>query len=486
MFYCLFFFINPVRKRRLYEVSVWLLVALLSAPATAETSTTRLPATVAAMMKRSPIADSDISLWIAPTDGGAPIVSWQSDVSRSPASAIKAVTTGVGLLLLGENFRWRTDFFTNGILENGILQGDLLIKGYGNPYLVEEKLMDMVIELRERGIDQITGKVILDNSYFIRRRENPDTFDGKGLEPYNALPNALSINFRTVDVIFKPRRQRVEVSFEPELNSLTVNNTMKVSRYKRCRGKGFAPGIRVDRETRTVHVFGSMSKHCREQRLPRVLGDAGEVFFGHFRRAWQLTGGTLSRRWEYGQVPENAALIYEGYSRPLHEQIAAMNKLSNNIMTRQLFLTVGAELTRPPATLSKARAVTLNRLRKMGIDTDGLYIDNGSGLSRTTRISAAQMGQFLLTMQDPRIRHYYEQSLAVVGVDGTLKRRLRNTPLAGNAIGKSGAIKNVKSFVGYVTAKSGRKYAYVMLFEGKRAKTGRPLMDELLQWIYKQ
>lgn len=445
----------------------------------------RFPSAVAEMVRRSPIPENEISLWVAPVDGGNPIVDLNSRLARSPASSIKVITTGVGLLLLGENFRWRVDFFTNGELKNGVLNGDLFIKGYGNPYLVQEKLMDMVIELRERGIDHIAGKVVLDNSYFINRHENPDAFDGAGLEPYNALPNALTINFRTVELLLKPSGNRIEISTEPKLSYLKLENQMTLNRHKRCHGKGFAPKMSVNRETNTVLVSGSMSRRCGEQRLVRVLGDAGDAFFGYFQRAWQLAGGSMGNAWVYGQVPETATLLYEGYSRPLSEQIAAMNKLSNNVMTRQLFLTIGAELTRPPATLSKARAVVLHRLQQMGIDPHRLYIDNGSGLSRTTRISAEQMGQFLLAMQDPRVRFHFEQSLSVVGVDGTLRHRLKNTPLAGNAIGKSGTLKHVKSLVGYVTAASGRKYAYVMLFSGKKSKAGRPLMDELLKWIYR-
>ncbi len=410
-------------------------------------TTTALPAAVETIITNSGIPAAEISLWVAPVDNGRPLVDWQSDLPRSPASSIKAVTTGIGLLLLGENFCWRMDFFTNGRVKNGVLNGDLFIKGYGDPYLVEEKLMDTVIELRERGIDRIAGKVVLDNTYFINRRENPDAFDGHGMEPYNALPNALSINFRTIDVLFTRQGNQVVVSTDPELTYVNIDNSMT---------------------------------------MKRVLGDAGDVFFAYFKRAWELSGGSLNDDWLYGQVPQNAQLLYESCSRPLYEQIAAMNKFSNNIMTRQLFLTLGAELTRPPATLSKARAVVLHRLKKMGIDTKHLYIENGSGLSRTTRITAKQMGQFLLAMQDPRVAAMFEQSLSVAGVDGTLKQRLKNTPLAGNAIGKTGTLNEVKSLVGYLSAQSGRKYAYVILLEGSRAKAGRPLMDELLQWIYRQ
>lgn len=446
-----------------------------------------IPPMVEQALADSPIPRAQVSLWAAPVDSGIdalPIVDWQSDVFRLPASVTKVFTTGIGLLLLGEDYRWKTQFFTNGHLSNGVLKGDLLIKGYGNPYFVEEEMFEMVVALRDRGINRIEGNLILDNSYFIRRVETPDAFDGHGMEPYNAIPNALSINFRTAKVIFNANSQGIHVTTEPQLQYLRIDNQMQLNRNKRCRGSGFAPRLSLDTVNQILTAQGTMSSACPEKSLTRVLGDAGDLFFGHFKRAWQLTGGTLDSDWLYGRIEENADLLYEWSSQPLSEQIEAMNKYSNNLMTRQLFLTIGAELTQPPATLPKARAVVMNRLHKLGIDTTGLFIDNGSGLSRQTRLTAAQLGQFLLAMQTTYARPFFEQSLSIVGVDGTLKRRLKNTPLAGNAIGKTGTLSEAKSLAGYLTAQSGRKFAYVMLFVGKKAKTGRPLMDELMQWIY--
>lgn len=445
-----------------------------------------LPFAVSDMMSRSPVPEEQTSLWIAPVDSDTPIVDWHSQIPRPPASITKVITTGVGLLLLGENYRWRTEFYTNGSLQNGTLTGDLFIKGYGNPYLVEENLMDMVVELRQRGIKQINGRIVLDNTYFILNDEDPDAFDGHGMEAYNAIPNALNVNFHTVKVDLNATARGVSVTTNPELSYLTINNQMKLSRNGRCRGSGFAPNFSYDSQTQTLTATGTMSRSCHKQALTRVLGDAGDIFFSLFKQAWLQTGGDLHDRWLYGKVPAGMKLIYQSESQPLYEQIQPMNKLSNNLMTRQLFLTIGAELTQPPATLVKSRAVAEHKLKQLGVDTRGLMIDNGSGLSRQTRLSAKQLGTFLQAMYRSPVRPFFEQSLSVMGVDGTLKRRLRGTPLQGNAIGKTGTLGNAKTLVGYVTAKSGRKFVYAIMFEGRAAKAGRPMMDDLLQWIYAQ
>lgn len=461
-------------------VNISLIVLLSLSIAVAE----KLPSAVDQAIQKSPLNRQSISLWIAPVDGGSPIVDYHSNTPRTPASVAKLITTGIGLYLLGENYRWRTDFYTNAKISRKTLTGNLYIKGHGNPYLVEEDLMDMVIELRNRGINHIQGDVVLDNSYFINTLENPDFFDGHGFEPYNALPNALSINFRTIELVFDNQQGKIKISSVPQLTYTKIQNNMTFNKAKRCRGKGFRPRIEVDNSQDLIIVSGSLSRQCKHQGMKKVLTDAGDLFYGHFKQAWLLSGGTISGKWHYGRLPQTAKRLYSDQSKPLYEQIAAMNKHSNNIMTRQLFLTIGAELTQPPATLAKARAIVQNKLQALGIKTQGLFIDNGSGLSRKSKITAKQLGHFLLTMQDPRVKSFFEQSLAIVGVDGTLRRRLRNTAVAGNAIGKTGTLKNAKSVAGYLTAQSGKKYVYVMLFNGPKARAGRPLMDDIMQWLY--
>ncbi|MPV85934.1 D-alanyl-D-alanine carboxypeptidase/D-alanyl-D-alanine endopeptidase [Ostreibacterium oceani] len=448
---------------------------------------TKLPAAVDALIKKSSVKRDAMSLWVAPTDTGVPIVDFQSTIARNPASAEKAVTTGVGLLLLGEDYRWKTEFYTDGKVVDKVLRGNLYIKGYGNPYMVEERLMDMVVALRNVPIDVIEGDVILDNSYFENRVEDPDAFDGHGTALYNAIPNALAINFRAVDLIVENQDGAIALSTDPPLHYTQLDNAMQFNSHAACKGReGFAPIVTVDRAQDLVSVSGTLSRHCQREQLRLVLTDAGDQYFGLFKQAWELTGGQLSGDWYYGQVGADFTRLHQGLSRPLREQIQPMNKLSNNIMTRQLFLTLGAELTQPPGTLEKARAVVKNQLQRMGIDTAGLYMDNGSGLSRDSRISARQMGEFLVGIAQTNVAPVFFESLSIVGVDGTLRRRLKNTPIANNAIGKSGTLRDARAVVGYLTAKTGRQYAYVMLFSGASSPQSRPLMDGMMQWLYEQ
>lgn len=448
-----------------------------------------LPIAVQNEIEQSSLTPDQISLWIAPTDNpSAPIVDYHSQTPRTPASVMKVITTGTGLLLLGADYRWKTEFYTDGTLNHGTLNGNLIIKGYGDPYMVQENMADMVSALRISGLSHINGKVILDNSYFLNSVENPDSFDGHGIEPYNAIPSSLSINFRTINLVFRPIGNQVQISTDPTLTATRIDNRMYVNSAKRCRGKtGFNPKIEADYNQGLIIISGSMSKNCKEKRLSKVLTDAGDLYFGHFKKMWQANGGTITDSWHYGRVPKKAKLFYRYRSQKnLAEQITAMNKHSNNIMTRQLFLTIGAEKTQPPATLQKSRAVILHQLQRLGVNTHLLSVDNGSGLSRSASISAKQLGHFLLAMHRSPARQTFEQSLSVAGIDGTLRRRLKNTPLAGNVIGKSGTLNQVKSLAGYLHSQSGKKYIYVMLFEGKNARAGRLLMDNILQWVYTQ
>ncbi|MGY0399365.1 MAG: D-alanyl-D-alanine carboxypeptidase/D-alanyl-D-alanine endopeptidase [Ostreibacterium sp.] len=444
-----------------------------------------LPKKVDEIVKKSGLSIKDISLWVSAIDSDKPLLALNTHIPRSPASVTKAVTTGLGLMMLGANYRWKTQFYIDGSIKNGILQGNLIIKGYGDPYLVQEDLSDMVTELQSLGLYQIDGDVILDNSYYQTGIETPDAFDGKGEEPYNALPNALSINFRTIELVLTPDVGGVVVTTNPKLFYTQVQNNIKLNNSKKCRGAGYRPMVKVDNNQNLIEVSGSISRVCGQRRLLKVLAEAGDLFFGYFKKIWIEKSGKITGKWLYGNVGLHDKLFYQAVSQPLEEQIIAMNKHSNNIMTRQLFLTMGAELIQPPATLKKSRTVVLNYLQDLGIPMQSLVIDNGSGLSRKTRFTAEQLGDFLLLMQKhSAVTLPFENSLSIAGRDGTLSHRLKNTALEGNAIGKTGTLKHAKSLAGYLVAKSGKKYAYVILLAGEKARLGRVMMDGLLLWIY--
>lgn len=446
-----------------------------------------LPLALKEVLTNLPIQRESLSLWVATDKHPQPLVAYQHRVSRTPASLVKLITTGVGLKLLGGDYRWDTAFYTSGKIHHGTLYGDLYIQGFGNPYLIQERLIDMIAIIRQQGITRITGQVVLDDTYFARFTETPNAFDGRGSQPYNALPNALSINFRTVEMVFTVKQGRSYITTDPVLPQTVIDNRLSLNDHQSCRGRGFSPKISVDDlSSSKVVVDGSLSMYCQGRRITQVLGSAGEVFYANFRKFWLKSGGQLTGQWRYGQIKKDLRLLYRADSKPLSEQIQAMNKLSNNLMSRQLFLTLGAEQLRPPATLQKSRAVVMETLQQMGVSTRLLWLDNGAGLSREARLTAEQMGRFLHAMRHQKEWGLFEKSLAVAGVDGTMRWRLRDTPLAGRVMAKTGSLDGVRTMAGYLTAQSGEIYSFVIMIEDPAVKSARVLIDAILQWIYTQ
>ena len=163
-----------------------------------------------------------------------------------------------------------------------------------------------------------------------------------------------------------------------------------------------------------------------------------------------------------------------------------MNQESNNVMTRQLMLTLGAKTFDPPGTLEKGRNAVRMTLEAFGINTDGMIIDNGAGLSRQELASAEQLAQLLRYIYLSDQGETFLQSLAVAGESGTLRKRYRGEALAGHVIGKTGTIDNVRSFAGYLRAESGRNYVVVIIGNGKSAVRSRAMQDDLFRWLYQQ
>ncbi|HMS78502.1 MAG TPA: D-alanyl-D-alanine carboxypeptidase/D-alanyl-D-alanine-endopeptidase, partial [Burkholderiaceae bacterium] len=208
---------------------------------------------------------------------------------------------------------------------------------------------------------------------------------------------------------------------------------------------------------------------------------------GFFLGAWQAAGGAWSGRAvvERGVDPSLPALAQWTSPRTLAEVVRDINKFSNNVMARQVMLQTSADpVARRPATLERARRTVTAWLERKGLRSPELVIDNGSGLSRLERISAASMARLLVDAARSEQAAPFVDSLPVAGVDGTMKGRLRDEPVAGRARIKTGSLYDVRSIAGYVDAASGRRYAVVMLVNGPRAPGSGPAQDALIRWVH--
>lgn len=450
-----------------------------------------IPSGVLAIMQKHKVYQGDVSIMVQNVARNNPLVSLNADVLRHPASVTKVLTTAAGLLKMGANYQWHTDFYVNVRPDaEGVLNGDLFVKGGGDPFLVEERLEEVIQEIRAKGIRHINGNIVLDNSlYHLSKEEkNTESFDGNPHSAYNAIPAPFMVNFNSVKIIFSTvGKGRVDIKLSPAIKNWRVKNQLKINSGK-C-GQNFAPKIAFERDSKgyaDLTVSGIYSVNCGRQELNAVLGESTELFYYLFKELWAKHGGSLDGGGKFGKIPPNAELLISANSLPLADAITKMNTFSNNVMTRQLMLTLGAYVYGEPGDLEKGRTAVKNTLQEFGVNMDGAFIDNGSGLSRETVISARMFNQLLVNLYRSNAKDTFMHSLAVAGQTGTLRKRMRGSVLEGNVIGKTGTIKGVRAFAGYVYAKSGHIYSVVIIGNGKSAGAAKGMQDDLFSWVYKQ
>jgi D-alanyl-D-alanine carboxypeptidase/D-alanyl-D-alanine-endopeptidase (penicillin-binding protein 4) len=163
-----------------------------------------------------------------------------------------------------------------------------------------------------------------------------------------------------------------------------------------------------------------------------------------------------------------------------------INKYSNNVMARQLFLTLGAVGLGAPGTLEKARSVIAQWLAQKGLSAPELTIDNGSGLSRSDRISAKSMADLLIAAFRSAVMPEFVASLPLVAADGTMRKRLSAAEVAGHAHIKTGSLAQVRSIAGYVLDEKGRRVVVVFIVNHANAANAQPAQDALLRWVYRR
>ena len=467
-------------------VPIWVLFLHVSLAFAAQ-----LPPVIDRMIARRDVDKARLSLLIQNVDCKTPLVSLDPEVPRTPASLVKLLTTAAALIRMGADYRWPTRFYVARFPDDdGVLRGDLYVAGGGDPFLVEERLTAMLINLREKGIRHISGDIVLDTSLYHLSPGERDrgSFDGHPWSPYNAVPSPLMVNFRTVKIHLLPQgKRRVRVTLWPHIVNWKIDNRLQVSAAS-C-SRHYSPQATIERDARNqvvVTLQGSYSTACGRRELTVAFGAPGEQFYHLFRDLWYQLGGTLSGKVRLARIPSSAKLFYTGLSLPLHEQIRKINRISNNVMTRQLMLTLGVSRYGAPGSLEKGRKAVFAILRAFGVPLRGAVIDNGSGLSRSARLSARNLGTLLGRMYHSGYAGTFLNSLAVAGESGTLKHRFRGRKLAGKVIGKTGTLEEVHAFAGYVMARSGRVYLVVMIGNGGTALASRSLQDDLLRWVYRQ
>ncbi len=477
---------GEMRGERFLRIAAGLLLAVfVSAMAHADA----LPAPVRAALKEAGLPQSSLSVWVQDTQARGALLEVRAEQAMNPASTMKLVTTYAALEVLGPAYRWKTESYADAPLTGETLNGSLVLKGYGDPRLTLENFWLLLRDLRQRGLRDIRGDVILDQGYFEPFAQDRAAFDNEPLRAYNTLPQALLVNFNAIRIRLLPHadNKSVRVVADPAPPSLRVVNALEMD-IAPCGDwrEAFATELTGAEQKQVLTLRGRFSAACGEKSFNLNLLPNGLYVDSVFRLLWEELGGTLNGSVRAGELPAGAALLASFDSPPLGDVMRDINKFSNNVMARQLFLTLGAEQSGPPATPRKGAAAIENWLVKKGLDFPELVLENGSGLSRLERISPRHLGMLLVSASNSAVFGEFESSLPIVAVDGTMKKRLQDHAVAGHAHIKTGSLEGVRSVAGYVFDAKGRRMAVVAMVSHPRASASRPVLDALLQWVYER
>ncbi len=452
---------------------------------------TMLPESVARILAAHNIPASGISIFVQEIGQNKPLLAVNSEIPRNPASTIKLLTTYMALEDLGPDYRWKTEAYLGGDLSDGLLDGDLYLKGYGDPYMVVERFWLFLRQLRQRGLLNIAGDLAIDNSYFDVPKTDTGAFDGQTFRTYNVVPDAFLVNFQAISFMFRPdpKANRVEVIAEPKPTNLEIHNQIQLA-DKSCGGfqRGITFRVADAPEQNQVTFTGRFARGCSDYYLSRSVLQAPSYAYGVFNSLWQEMGADLQGSVRLEQVPEDLNPFVTVDSPPLSEVVRSVNKWSNNVMARHIFLTMGAERFGPPATVDKGREAAHMYLAEDGLDFPELRLDNGSGLSRKTQISARSLGRVLLAADASLYRAEFVSSLPLSGLDGTLRRRFRNEGLTGRMHLKTGRLTDVFAMAGYLRSKSDIPYVVVTIqnYDDAHRGPGEEIQNALLRWVYQQ
>jgi len=445
--------------------------------------------TVEQMMAKNGVQASHVSILIKNLNSGETLVSINPSTSRKPASVMKLFTTYSALLELGPSFKWPTKIYYNGVYVKGAIEGDLIVKPYGDPTFSSKDIPKIAKRLHSLGIKSISGDVIVDRGFFDANGKINSGFDKNKFSEYNAMPDALMMDDHLSGIEVIPSNGRIVVRKTVPDSSYKIINNLKPS-SKACRGNTSWPRVSVSKkESRTVVTLsGPLSLKCKKRVIKKVLSHPYYGMFNLFKSELDKNGIEFGGEMKLTNRPATSRLLFTHYAKKdLLKIVSKTCKKSNNLYARHLLLIQGAKGYGAPATVEKGRKAVMSTLVSEGglTSASAVYLDNGSGLSRESRVNANALSEILHSAYG-KYGVKWRNALSIAGVDGTIKRRFSRSPAKNRAWMKTGTLKDAKNIAGYVKAKtSGTMYSVVILYNGAQKWKGSTLQNKIINWLAK-
>ena len=447
-------------------------------------SVSPLPVSIKQALDAENVPLDSVSIYVKRVDAPQSALALNADAPRNPASVMKLLTSYAALDLLGPTYRWKTQFLARAIPNQGKLTGGLWVKGAGDPSLNDAALLEVASELKQKyQLEEVCCELNIDSTLLPAQSFDASAFDGKPYRAYNAPAEAVMVNQQALRLQLTVVSDKVLVVAYPKWKSLSIQANVKAVSGE-C--NDWKSGLQVQREGQRLDVRGNFPVSCGNKYLD-VNWQNGTEYFSHLlHAAWEQVGVRETLSVQSSSVPEGAVVLTEHVSSTLADVLRDMNKASNNVIARALYLTLSrvgdeTQIASPAKSEQNLRAW----LYKKGWNFSELVLENGAGLSRLERISATHLGTLLDDAFHSAVMPELMASLPIYGLDGSLARR-KETAMFGRAHLKTGSLENVRAIAGYVIDAKGRYWSVVFMANGDKASETRKAQDALLTWVYQQ
>lgn len=464
-----------------------LAAALLALGASA--GTTGLPRPMAEQAAAAGIPAESIGVVVRRAGAAEPVLAVREREPFQPASTLKLLTAIVALDTFGPDHRGRTELRASGRQAGDTWRGDLVLRGLADADFDAAALERMLLVLRARGVRTIAGDVLVDRSFFAPARADlaAPAFDETPEFRYNVVPDALPVAMNLHRLALAADARGVTIAASPDLPGVRFRSAMRVvdGDCNDWEALWQLPETRRAGTQLVVTLRGAFPRGCSAETEVNVI-PREEYAARLFTATWRRLGGQLRGRVREAAPAVETQLLAEHRSRPLGEIVRDIAKRSDNPVTRLTWLALGARDAQPGAdTALRADAVTRAWLAARGIDAGGLRLENGSGLSRRERISPATLaGVVEAAMASPWWLEF-AASLPIAGVDGGLRRRLRDSPATAKARLKTGTLRDAWALAGFVDVEGRGRYVVVAMINDPvaRAADARATLDALVGWV---
>jgi D-alanyl-D-alanine carboxypeptidase/D-alanyl-D-alanine-endopeptidase (penicillin-binding protein 4) len=421
------------------------------------------------ILKKNKISPDQIGIEIS--SGSKKIFSLNSEKKFIPASVTKILTSYAALKIFPQNYKFKTELHLDG--------KNLYIKGGGDPSFVSENMWYLVNEFVRHNINTVKD-IIVDDSLFDQVRYDQSRESVRVDRSYDAPVGAMSFNWNSINIFVKPLQinKAAQIYLDPDNKYFRLINITDVNDNKSFKDLI----IDVNQEKKYIKVSGDVHSGVPEKAYYKNVSDpnlwTAENLKSFLLQRNIVTTGEIRT----GAVPATASLVAVSESKSINQILADMNKFSNNFVAEMLTKGLSAQNNEKPATLGSGIEIIQNELKKIGLNSKDVYIVNPSGFSRDNMITPAGLNKVLEVIQkDFQIFPAFVESLPILGIDGTLKRRMRDTKIEGSVRAKTGYLDGVIALSGYAGRPNGDVLRFTFLYNGPRdMQSVHKAFDQLL------